>query len=997
MSRNTDSKYVLLAGASALALSFFGSAYAQEETAPDDSRRLGTVTVTTQKVEQSIQDVPIAVSAFDEEALNKMQLSGGPDLVKSIPNVSFTKGNFNGFNFKIRGIGADLVAQSGDAGVGVHQNDVPLTANRLFEAEFFDMERIEVLRGPQGTLYGRNATGGVFNAITAKPVLEEYQGNVSATLGNYGTKKIKGMLNIPIGDKVAVRLAGNYLERDGYATNTVTGESIDGRELYGYRATILAEPTERLRGWLSYEYFEEEDDRLRSGKQLCTKSPLKTSYAGIPIGFLDQTVTSQGCVDTPLSDMKDRLNSVATLGGGMGVVAGLLSGDAFTQPANLNMREIESAYDPQYYADQELITGKIEFDVTDSLKLTYLGSYSTSASVSIEDYNKQAADVAFNTNGQVLFGSLDATLGAGASAAIYQMLFPGGVVNDPILGASNLFRSFDVAGGTSEQTTHELRLQSSFDGPFNFNLGVISMDFEAIDPTANNTDGYYVISNSLTAVALLNNALGGALFCGTGSACASAIPAGAGRLVPIDAAGTLEGQDFSGLGGQYFRSLSPYEMNSLAVFGEGYYDISDNLKATVGLRYTKDEKSQQNIPTYLFVPAGVYGTGTAQDGSPINPSPNAGTDANGYYHAEFEEITGRAGLDWRPDLAFTDDTLIYGFYSRGYKGGGINPPQPADNPNAFSQFFDPEFINSYEVGTKNTLANGALQLNATGFYYDYKGYQITQIINRTSVNFNVDTKLKGLELETIWNPVSTFVVNANLGLLDSELGDLYSIDVIDRTNGRSDLVVLKNTSSYSNCVISAQGYATVLGAIQANPALTGITRNLCNGDLAAVGGRAGFEALLGLTGVTVTYTDVNGNTQTATALQPIEGDAKNLKGNSMPGAPEVTFNIGAEYTWLPGSFGDWGLTGRVDYYRQSDSVSRVYNSPRDKLPSWDNMNVSLAFTNDPNGVRVELFGKNIFDETAITGAYLTDDSSGLYTNIFLNEPRTYGIAVTKSW
>ena len=190
MSRNTDSKYVLLAGASALALSFFGSAYAQEETAPDDSRRLGTVTVTTQKVEQSIQDVPIAVSAFDEEALNKMQLSGGPDLVKSIPNVSFTKGNFNGFNFKIRGIGADLVAQSGDAGVGVHQNDVPLTANRLFEAEFFDMERIEVLRGPQGTLYGRNATGGVFNAITAKPVLEEYQGNVSATLGNYNTRKI---------------------------------------------------------------------------------------------------------------------------------------------------------------------------------------------------------------------------------------------------------------------------------------------------------------------------------------------------------------------------------------------------------------------------------------------------------------------------------------------------------------------------------------------------------------------------------------------------------------------------------------------------------------------------------------------------------------------------------------------------------------------------------------------------------------------------------------
>lgn len=989
MSRNTDSKYVLLAGASALALSFLGTAQAQEDTTAEDSRRLGTVTVTTQKVEQSIQDVPIAVSAFDEEALNKLQLAGGPDLVKSIPNVSFTKGNFTGYNFKIRGIGADLVAQSGDAGVGVHQNDVPLTANRLFEAEFFDMERIEVLRGPQGTLYGRNATGGVFNAITAKPVLEEWQGNVSATIGNYNTMKFRGMLNVPIGDKLAVRLAGSYLERDGYATNTVTGQKIDGRELYGIRATVLAEPTDRLRGWLSYEYFEEEDDRLRVGKQLCAKDPLKTSFAGIPIGFLDQTVTSLGCANAPLNAMDGRVNSVATLGGGLGLVAGLLSGDAYNQPANRNLREIESAYDPYYFADQELWTGKIEFDLTDNLLLTYLGSYSTSQSISIEDYNKQSPSITFNANGQVLFGSLDATLGPGASAAIYQAVFPNGVVNDPILGASNLFRTFDISAGTSEQTTHELRLQSNFDGPLNFNLGVIKVDFEAIDPQSDNTAGYYVISNTLTALTQLNNALGGGIF---------------GGLVPIDTDGnqpSIEGLDFSGLGGQYFRSLSPYKLDSLAVFGEGYYDVTDNLRATVGLRYTKDKKEQQNIPTFLFVPGAVYGPNTPQGGSPINPRPIAGASpeagGDGIFNSEFEEVTGRAGVDWRPDLGFTEDTLLYAFYSRGYKGGGINPPQPADNPNAFDQLFDPEFINSYEIGTKNTLANGALQLNASAFYYDYEGYQITQIINRTSVNFNIDAKIQGLEIESVWNPVSTLVLNANIGLLDSEIGDVYSIDVLDRTNGRADLVALKNTSNYTNCVISAQGYATVLGAIQANPALTGITRNICNNDLAAVGGRAGFETLLGLTGVTVTYTDAAGNVRTASALEPIEGDAKYVKGNSMPGAPETTINLGVEYTWLPGSFGDWGLTGRVDYYRQSDSFTRVYNTPRDKLSSWDNLNASLSFYNDTHGLRFEIFGKNIADETAITGAYLTDDSSGLFTNIFLTEPRTFGVSLTKNW
>ncbi|MEL6754574.1 MAG: TonB-dependent receptor, partial [Pseudomonadota bacterium] len=174
MKSTLDSKSVLFLGASAVALAISApSAIAQQSEDAASQRTLGTVVVTTQKTEESIQDVPIAVSAFDEGALEKLQLAGGPDLVKSIPNVNFTKGNFGGFNFRIRGIGVDAVSTAADAGVGVHLNDVPLTSNSLFEAEFFDVERVETLRGPQGTLYGRNATGGVVNVITAKPVLEE--------------------------------------------------------------------------------------------------------------------------------------------------------------------------------------------------------------------------------------------------------------------------------------------------------------------------------------------------------------------------------------------------------------------------------------------------------------------------------------------------------------------------------------------------------------------------------------------------------------------------------------------------------------------------------------------------------------------------------------------------------------------------------------------------------------------------------------------------------
>ena len=983
------SKCVWLAGASAMVIGLAAPvAIAQEET-DDIQRTLSTVTVTTQKTEESIQDVPIAVSAFDEAALDKMQLAGGPDLVKSIPNVNFTKGNFTGYNFRIRGIGVDAVSTSGDAGVGVHINDVPLTANAFFEAEFYDVERIETLRGPQGTLYGRNATGGVVNMITAKPVLGEWQGNVKATVGNYNTHKFKGMLNAPLGDTAALRIAGSYLERDGYVDNLTTQNDIDDRNLYAIRGSFAWEPTDRFRGLLMAEYFKEDDNRLRSGKQYCKKDPTKTSFGGIPISAFDQIITSQGCVEADINDPASLggVNTAGTLAGSLGILAGLVGGidangnainvDANTSGINPGLRTLESFIDPTYESEQTLYMWRGEYDLTDALTLTYLGSYNEYESISQEDYNEYGADVNFNTAASPFIALNGAT--AGAFAALYPSLFPGGVVADPQMGLTTAPVATDISGAYAEQTTHEVRLQSDFDGRFNFNLGAIKVDYETnTDPKLQ--ESYYVMFNAASAFIQLNNAA--SLIANGVPAFTIADPANAGET-PID--------NLNGNGRNYFRSITPYTLDSFAVFGEGYYDVTDDLQLTVGLRYTSDDKEVGRIPTFLLVPDAVR-----PDPLAYVPVPGASNDlgGDGTYNVTFEEVTGRVGLDWSPELSFTEDTLIYGFYSRGYKGGGINPPQPADTPDAFPQFFDPEFINSYEIGTKNTLAGGALQLNATGFMYDYEGYQISQIVNRSSANFNVDAKINGFELETVWNPVSTFVLNANLGLLDAKVKDTYGIDVLDRTNGRADLVTLKTFPSASNCVVSAQGYATVLGAIQGGFLDPGSTLGLCTGDF------VGQEAALGLGGVTVSYVDSDGVTQTVSALTPFDGEAKNLDGNKLPGTPDTTFSFGAEYTWLPsgqGTLADWSATARVDYYYQADSYSRVWNTGRDQLESWDNINLSLRFNNEANNVSVEIFGKNIADDDVITGAYLTDDSSGLFTNVFLNEPRTFGISVSKTW
>lgn len=980
MNPTHSKKFGLLAGASALAISSAGSMALAQSTV-DDQRRLGTVLVSTQKIEESIQDVPIAVSAFDEDALEKMQLAGGPDLVKTIPNVNFTKGNFGGFNFRIRGIGVDAVSTAADAGVGVHLNDVPLTSNSLFEAEFYDVERVETLRGPQGTLYGRNATGGVINIITAKPVLEEFQANARVTYGNHNTTKAKGMVNLPLGGTAALRLAGSYLSRDGYVDNLTTGNDIDDRDLYSLRGSLAWEPTDRLRTLFMIEHFEEDDSRLRSGKQFCATDPTKTSYQGISISAFDQLITSQGCVDAEVRDAASLtgINQAATLGAGVfGVLSGLTgdideNGNLFNlnEPAAYNPddRTIESAFDPTFETEQTFYSWRAEYELSDTLTATYLGSHNERENISQEDYNEVAPAFEFNTAPtSFILLNTDPT----AYAAAFLNLFPDGVVDDPQLGAANFLVQSDISGSKSEQTTHEIRLQSDFDGPFNFNVGAIKLDYE-INQGPALQESYYVFFNTGSAfIQSRNEVLGDGFF-------SIADPADVGATA-ID---NLDGTDRN-----YFRSITPYSLDSFAVFGEGYYDVTDTLQLTLGLRYTDDKKEVGSIPTFLAVPNPLRPDPLAYVENP-GATPDNGGD--GTLNAQFEEVTGRFGFDWSPDFSWSEDSLIYAFYSRGYKGGGINPPQPADNTSGVPQTFEPEFVDSYEIGTKNTLADGSLQLNATGFFYNYEGYQISAIVNRTSANFNVDAEIEGLEIEAVWNPASTLILNANLGLLDAQVVDTYGVDVLDRTNGRDDLVVLKNFANAANCVVSAAGYAAVLGAIQNALVDPGSTLGLCAGSF------VGQEAAFGLDGVTVAYTDTNGDAQTATAFEAIDGDAKNLDGNALPGTPETTFSFGAEYTWEGLADGAWDLRLRGDYYFQADAYSRIWNTSRDELESWDNVNLSLQLVNTQNDLSIELFGKNITDEEVITGAYLTDDSSGLFTNVFLNEPATYGVTVSKRW
>jgi iron complex outermembrane recepter protein len=178
---------------------------------------------------------------------------------------------------------------------------------------------------------------------------------------------------------------------------------------------------------------------------------------------------------------------------------------------------------------------------------------------------------------------------------------------------------------------------------------------------------------------------------------------------------------------------------SFAAFGEVYYNLTDATKLTLGVRYTKDKKSVLGRTTFLSVP------------------PPFGSLSGSY-----DAFTGRVVVDHK----LSDDNLVYASFSRGFKGGGLNAA------GSTQATFDPEFINAYEIGSKNQFADGTLQANFSGFYYDYSNLQLGQRRSTSVQTINTDAKIWGIESEFLWAPADGLLFNANASYLNTSLGGL---------------------------------------------------------------------------------------------------------------------------------------------------------------------------------------------------------------------------------
>jgi iron complex outermembrane recepter protein len=886
------------AGACAVAFSLLlvqPSAIAAEEPSAGDEL-IDSIVVTAQRREENLIDVPIAVSAFDSSSLERRQIDQATDLQLNIPNISFTKTNFSGSNFQIRGIGVSSIGPSSDSGVETHFNSMPIKIPRLFETDYFDLERLEVLRGPQGTLYGRNATGGAVNVLPAKPVLGEFEANVEVEAGNFSERKIKGMINLPLGDAWAFRLAGINFDRDGFSRNLTTGNDIDGRDQYSARATLRFTPSDTTDVNLTVNYYEEESNRARILKQLCQRDPT---------GAL-------GCLSDRLGF--ETVNSRATLGGTLGELLPLVQGAPQAAlinvgvDGNLNvpnprsLRQVAADFDPTYEADETIVTLELRQEIG-AFTLTSISGYQETSFIGRTDFNQNVADGPFTGPGvQTVLAPLGGMI---ALSGIDPSLL--GAKGGNIFGFFDRSIGYDQSDQEADQFSQEIRLASNFDGKVNFQIGALYFD-------SDDNENYYVVTTELDYAALL-----------------------LGVNPPI-----------------FVNATPSASLESTALFGELYYRMTDNLKWTTGLRYTRDEKGIKDRNLLFSVP----------DGQPL---PDFRVD-----DTTFTEVTGRFGFDWKP--GWFDDSTLYAFYSRGYKAGGFNPPVDRSNPSfaGVADVYDPEFIDSIEIGSKNVFAGGRVQANLSAFYYKYDGLQVSKIVARTSVNENIDANIFGLEGEFVFKPMDNLVVDLNLSYLNTRIKNASSIDPRDPTNSDPSFTAIKDVLDASNYVLPTAQLQAATAAGCLLPAALGGPFGLAG---LANRGTPGLEQCAGA------------------AFGAMDGVATNLDGNELPGAPELSGKIGAQYTFNFG--GGQKLTPRVDYYWRDDFQARVFDKPVDRLDGFTILNAQIDFVSADGSWTVRGYVNNLQDDDNITGTFAVDAAAGLFTNVFLLDPRTYGVSVGK--
>jgi len=1026
-----------LIGALLLTTAFTVPAFAQIET----------VVVTAEKKAEDIQSTPIAVTAYSAQDLAAHQVNTFKDIQFSTPNVYYSKTNFTSSNFSIRGIGTQVISGDAESGIAFNIDDVYYLNAPVDSGQFYDLQSVEVLRGPQSTLYGRGATGGAVNVFSAKPQLDAFAASADASLGTYDTTEVKGMVNMPIiTDELGLRVAADWVRHDGYATNldpTADDRHPDSRNQWSARGLLRWQPSQDTTVDFIFSHGDENDTRMRAEKQLCHTDP--SGVLGCLPDKLDTGPVNPNATffNIPVSRQATAEIFNPVLGANAGLLGLFDLRNPFVAPPGAvptDPREINSDFTPTLKGKSNSFTLEVKQKVTDWLDATLVGGYADGYVISRESYTNSPGQP-FARGACGVTPTLDCS--EGVFAATIAAYAAGGLVpasyadpingpyafilnpanagtlptsnftNNGVIGGSiNRYTSnpfaYDQSNGGTKQWSGDLRFNTNFEGSLNFMLGFYYL-------SSLGSGDYFVGANTLdygqTLIGALLGPFVGVPHCG-----------GAVDIVNgFDTTGCIFGTTY------YDNRTDRTYVQSKAVYGEGYWQIDPQLKLTIGLRGTEDNKELRGRIAIFngFIPVGSKDANAALAlcNQQIQPGCDfdSGTDNDPITgqgqlwevtSRTFDKITGRAVLNYDPKWSFTDATFLYASYARGYKAGGSNPGVQTGNLNGIPAGYEPESIDAYEIGAKNTLLDGRLQANLTAWYYNYGNYQISAIIANTSVNTNINTFLDGLEGEFIWAPTDRWQFNFNADWTESKIGRTAQIDTRNPGGGLDYSLVVKDatltTTNAQNCVLYHNG---TNGTGDFNADFAALSAGSGGLFFAPPGGLNGLAAagvpnaaygtcnsgLLGTIPGAVTLTDGNvilpdGFTTFDTPTGgSLTGVPLQLDGNKLANTPPYSISFGGQYTAPVG--GGYNLVSRVDYYWQAPSWGRIFNDPADRMKSYGVANALITLNAPDNVWYVQGFARNLFGANNQTGQYLTSSSSGLWTGVFYGEPRTIGFQV----
>lgn len=699
----------------AIAVAFSAPAYAAETAAPDQAAEGATssggleeIVVTARKRSENLQDVPVAVSAISQTALKAQGVFETTDLNHAMPNlqVSSPYGQQQP-NFSLRGVGVGTEFNANAASpVGVYVDEVYQAFRASHGQQLYDLEQIEVVRGPQGTLYGRNTTGGAINFITHKPDLHGANGYLTLGYGSYNRMNMEAALEFtPVEDRVGVRIAGTYVHSEPYVRNLLkaglnkstlglpdaaaygnrsTGRDPGITESYGIRGTLVIKPV---------------DDVTLTIKGYAAKASGNT-----------ETPIATGQSKT--NDTIDYLSPNFLLGGLFGALspAGLLPTSYSASGRGLSDLEVEADTVGEAISRAEGVTFTADFQLSDKLRLVSISGYDSGL------YSQSSTDC-------------DATPLRLCS-----------------IGYRSAFHAFNQDVRLDFQT-----------GPLKLIVGGY---YGKDSVTADNTPDF------LNVLSDVNKALGlpASYFNPGGNFGGTLLPAGS---LPTGIRGKQHFKQERTSIAAYGEGSLKLSDTLTATAGIRYTRDTNEFKDGITTFY--DDAGTARLITVSDFPGGAYFLQPVSDaaGNVVLPAFGAGglgIPAPGPLkkRGTSGRISGRFIIDWKP----TEDSKVYASYSRGYRAGTFNGLAYGSAAQVY--FVAPETVNAYEVGFKSRFFDNRVQLNGSAFYYDYKGQQ-GQVVDSTATAqlISLDGTMKGLELELQVAATDRLNLSAALGILDS--------------------------------------------------------------------------------------------------------------------------------------------------------------------------------------------------------------------------------------